>query len=618
MSFASIRRSDLDVESKHEIQNAEAGYLRKMLVMEKQKKTSESNDLINSEQRLIQVARFHTCNQSCGPFKSLKPSQKFMYQSKQWTATGFVFICPSYGKIHVCGIDDCLFSKTSMNCSNIVCSLTGMDLGVGITLARTRKDQDLYAVGNELVTSYVWSRKSEGVTESQGIKKIENTVDAIQEAYESNAHRFLSHLSELDALHTLETDPSSLTQQVEEEDGKNGKKRKTQESNPKASSTTHVSLAELEEQEPDFLQGVVPENDTTSYFVPEDECDEEKESKTRRKRSQAKKTIDKTIPTASSQRFSLTPVSMLETTSTLYQELLQISGGRESDVLDITTRFPFSSMESIKQKLISRCNLRKSANIVWDVYVVTQAHLDIIEERVRKATKIWRKFVISYYQKCKEERRLPDKLHITNIYRLDVLVHYEGVFYGGDVPLINKSMRNYIIDSMVKLWEKFEEMPGVLTKQITFESCCAALLNSMRGGLKIEVYLLGNDPKPMIWGNLSIAQQRKAIARTITFIEPHPNLILKETDHVRKDIIEDKKKRAGNPTRPIGGKTIYASRQRGSSGGKTNNLSQIIPSLKNLYTVLDAVVGGAPTIQVLESYCLVKIQGSFFSSSYKS
>jgi hypothetical protein len=85
---------------------------------------------------------------------------------------------------------------------------------------------------------------------------------------------------------------------------------------------------------------------------------------------------------------------------------------------------------------------------------------------------------------------------------------------------------------------------------------------------------------------------------------------LKETDHVRKDITEDKKRKAGKPSRPIGGKMVYASRQRVSSGGKTNNLSQLIPSMKNLYAILDIVVENAPTIQVLEGYCLTNIQNN--------
>jgi predicted RNA-binding Zn-ribbon protein involved in translation (DUF1610 family) len=604
MSFASIRRCDfLDQDAKYETQKAESGYLRKLLLIQR-------TDLIKSEEKLAQVARFHTCHSSCAPFKNLKPQERFIYQNKTWSATGYVFVCPNYGKIHICGIDDCRYKQTAMNCSNIVCSLTGLDLGVGVTLARTRLDQDLYDVGGDLVSSYIWSRKTEGVTETQAIKKIENTVDQIQEAYESNAHKVLSHLNSLESLPTVEEETLSSSKQDTNTGWRNEKKRPREEP---SSGAKAISLAEMEEQEPDFLQGALTSemNETdVSSFIPLSSSNSEE--KIKRKRSQAKKTIDKTVPTAESQRFSLSPISLLETTSTLFQELLQASGGKESDVIDITTRFPFIDIEAVKKKLISRNNLRRSANLVWDVYAVTKSHLDLIETRVKKATAKWRKFVIDYYQKCGTKGELPDKIHIMNIFKLDVLVHYEGVYYGGDVPEINRKIRPYIIDSMVKLWEKFEETPGVLEKQIPFDACCAALLNSMNVGLKIEVYLLGNNPKPMIWGNMTIPQQRKAVAHTITFINPHPTLILKETDHVRKDIIEEKKKRVGKVSRPIGGKMVYASRQRASSGGKTNNLSQIIPSMKNLYAILDVVVENAQTIQALEKYCLSKLQNNNF------
>lgn len=585
--------------SLEDIQNAEVNYLKKLLLIEKQ----SINDLIKTPEYLLKVARFHTCTRACGPFKSLKKGERFYFDNRYWIASGFVFLCPKSGKVHLCGLDACIHAITSSTCSTITCTLTNLDLGVGETLARTRNDRDVFIAGNVLVSSYVLSNKTEGVTESQMTKRIGNTVDKIQEAFESNNHRILSSI--------MNDDPSSSSFDNEEDEPKksslteSSKFRINQRDNGTKKNDFSISMEEIAAKEYEFMQSMGDDTYCDTETVSMSSMTEDNEDIVpKRKRSQAKKTVQRTVPTASSQRFSITPISIFDTSSSVYQDLLTLANKREEDVLDITRRFPFLDISTIRTKIQRRVLLRNSATSVWDVYAVTQSHLDTVEAGVRKATIAWREFVMEYYKECELKEVLPDKLHIIKIYKLDVLSKYEGVFYGGNVAEINDKARPHIINYMIKMWERFEEIPSMIVSKIPFDMCCTALLHYMKTGWKVDVYLLRNDPKPKICGNMTISQQSKAVSKTIMFIEPHVNLILKDVDHVRRGMTADKKKKLGKVVRPIGGKPVYSSRQRASSGGKAKNFSQIIPSSKNLNTVLEIVIDSVSSVQELEKYSL--------------
>lgn len=581
-----------------DIQNAEASYLKKLLLIEKQRNL---NDPINTEARLLQFARFHNCTSACRPFKSLRKGERFYFDNKNWYASGVVFLCPTSGKIHLCGIESCIHARPTPTCSSITCELTSFDLGVGETLARTRQDRDVFIAGSIVVSSYVISNKTEGVTESQMLKQIGNTVDKIQEAFETNNHRILSSIQQEGSFSLLESEENDGKKPLEIEDFRSRVSR----SDSTKKNDFGLSMEEIAAKDYAYLQDINDDTYGEIDSVPLSSLlDDPKEQVQKRKRSQAKKTIQKAIPTAASQRFNITPVSLFETSSSVYQELLAVANKREEDVSDITRRFPLLDINTIKAKIQRRAFLRNSATSVWDVYAVTQSHLDAIEANVRKATSAWKELMIEYYKECEDREILPDKLHIIKIYKLDVLSKYEGVFYGGNVAEINDRARPFVINWMIKMWERFEEIPAMIALKISFEACCTALLHYIKTGWKVDVYLLKNDPKPKICGNMTIAQQSRAVSKTIMFIEPHPNLILKDVDHVRRGMTADKKKRVGKVVRPIGGKPVYSNRQRASAGGKTKNFSQIIPSSKDLNTVLEAVIEHVSSVQELEKYSL--------------
>lgn len=606
--------------SYEETQDAEAGYLRKLLLIER--RTNDKNNLIITEDRLQQAGRYHICSKACGPFRSLNTKQKFIFRDKRYEATGYVFMCPLSGRIHLCGLHKCLNAVTQASCSTIVCELTGLDLGVGITLARTRQDRDVFLIGNDITTRYVLSKKSEGVTESQMLKKLENTVEKIQECFDLNMQIVFGTNNNDDRFNPFE-DEENGDSDIEKERKKSRNLSSSSSSSSSASSSSfkpknsdiNSFVEDLDARESEIIQDIIDRGEydkigddlvdpANIYSITESSNGK---SSPRSKVTQAKKSTQRTPSASSNQMVSKNPISLYDTGSKTYQELFEIANRREEDVLDITSRFPSLDVEVIKQKLIKRVVLRQSASNVWNVYAVTQNHLDEIESRVKKRTSRWRKTVIEYYKECEFKGELPNKLHIMNLYCLDVMIHYEGVFYGGNVPEINNKLRPHVILAMVKLWEKFEEVPAVLSSGITFDACCAALLNSIKTGLKIDVYLLTRDPKPKIWGNLTLVQQTKAVSKTITFIEPYDNLVLRDTDHVRRSFMNDKKKKARVVKKPIGGKPVYSNRQRVSSGGKTKNFSQIIPSLKNLNIILDIIVENATTITELEKFSLTSI-----------
>lgn len=585
--------------SYEETQDAEAGYLRTLLLIER--RTNDKNNLVITEDRLQQAGRYHVCSNYCGPFKSLNTKQNFIFREKKYKATGYVFMCPVSGRIHLCGLHKCLNPVTQTSCSTITCALTGLDLGVGITLARTRKDRDVFLVGNEVVTRYVLSKKNEGVTESQALKRLENTAEKIQESFDLNMQRLFN---------TVDNDEESSLFEDEEIDGFNTEKRKkgSLQASSSSSSSSKTSYDDLDARESQIIQNIIDREDYTKdddvvdpsnvYFFPENNT---------KKPPRSRKTIQKPPTAPPGQFVTSNPISLYDTDSKTYQELIELANRREEDVIDITSRFPFLDVEVIKQKLIKRVSLRQTASNVWNVYAVTQNHLDEIEHRVKRKTSRWRKTIIEYYKECEFKGERPNKLHIMNLYCLDVLIHYEGVFYGGNVPEINDRLKFHVIFAMTKLWEKFEEIPAVISSGVTFDACCAALLNSIKTGLKVDVYLLPRDLKPKIWGNLTLIQQTKTVSKTITFIEPYNNLVLRDTDHVRRSFMNDKKRKTRIIKKPIGGKPVYSNRQRVSSGGKTKNFSQIIPSLKNLNIILDIIVENAPTIEALEKFSLASI-----------
>lgn len=179
-----------------------------------------------------------------------------------------------------------------------------------------------------------------------------------------------------------------------------------------------------------------------------------------------------------------------------------------------------------------------SAAHVWSTYARNQTHIEYMESAMRVSTNEWFKAIAIYYNNCLQKKEPINILTIMQHFKRFVGPECRGLYYGIDIIRTNSMGSKYYIGCMVKIWGKYSEViDSDRFKHLTFNSCATAILASLRTGLTIEVFFCSSNPtRPMIFGDMSMADQRTARSQKVVLVDTHPNLILAPPDFMRDTV----------------------------------------------------------------------------------
>lgn len=508
----------------HEIHTKEADFIKNLL------KTKNVNNLSRlTPANFDRYARLHTCTNACR-FESLPEGYKFKIDSKIYIATGNVTICHSSYRIHLCGSEYCDRSNIVDGFRGLVCTLRGRDLGCAETLARNRTETDVFIIGRHSITPSFLSKKSEGVTEGHHLKQIALRQEALESGFEMNNEKFLSSQQDGDL-------PKAAESYVEE--------------------LIYGGTSVFSETFEDVEEPVSSRNDI------------------------------KIVPS-----FSKPPIDGIRKELVLLDdEYLQLCAmiNNKRDIVDYLLRtYKHFTKEEIAAMIEIRINIQRIIEEIWRVYAPNQEFVTTSKMIAANAEKEYDKYMIKYYTECEKSRVLPEIFHLLKIYQLDVLPYYESIYCHADIVELSKQSMPYYMECITRLWEKYNTVEAIRKLDITFSDCCNSLLFSLKNGFILDIYFVGENPKPRIFGDLTNRQQQNLtrtniISTQVVLIDPHPNLILMTPSNVRKKL---------NRKTTNGGISL------------TKKFSKIIPARTHLNSILENVIQYSKNLAELNEFSL--------------
>lgn len=297
----------------------------------------------------------------------------------------------------------------------------------------------------------------------------------------------------------------------------------------------------------------------------------------------------------------------------VYEMLLKRANNNETDVLRVIERFPRYSTVELFAQIDQRLEWRRCAEAVWQMHALSDRYREMQHRKAEADTDAWIKDSCDYINKCISTGAEPDLIHIMRLWMIYVHASYQGVYVGGNIEESNRRDRLYYIECMLRIWEKYTSLPIVREHRVTFQQCCMALLKSLQEGLTIEVWLVGDNPKPRRGSSLTDAEKRQATMVSLDMIYGHPALKLVPLEVVRAANNKDKTmaaaKRLGRP-RMISGKLAFPNRQRSDLSKKRSRdaLLRSIPQQKNLCNIMDDAITQSKTIDELKQYAFLGIK----------
>lgn len=291
---------------------------------------------------------------------------------------------------------------------------------------------------------------------------------------------------------------------------------------------------------------------------------------------------------------------------TAYELLLKRANNNDEDVRRVTERFPRMSTAELYEQIDKRVECRRCAEAVWRVHALSARYREIQHRKAEADTLLWEKYSVDYIIKCKSAGVEPDLIHIMRLWMIYVRNAYQGVYVGGDIEETNRRNSRYYIECMLRIWEKYERLPIVYERRVTFSLCCTAILKSLQEGLTIPVWFVGTNPKPRRSGSMTKTERERATMTSVQMIRAHPELKLVPPDVIRA---ANNKNKAAVVTktgrcRLISGKLAFPNRQRNDLAKKRARdiYSQCIPPQKYLCNIMDDIVNQSKNLDELLSY----------------
>ncbi len=291
----------------------------------------------------------------------------------------------------------------------------------------------------------------------------------------------------------------------------------------------------------------------------------------------------------------------------VYETLLKRANNNDVDVRRVIERFPRMTTAELCEQIDQRVARRACAEAVWKVHAISAKYREIQHKKAEADTMVWMKDSKEYIDKCRSMGEEPDLLHIMRLWLIYVRNSYRGVYVGGDIEETNRKNSVYYIECMLRLWEKYDNLPIVRERRVTFSQCCTALLKSLQEGLTITVWFVGTDPKPRRSGSLTELARSRSTMTSVQMIRAHPDLKLVPREVIR--VVNNKEKSVSTAAKTgrcrfISGKLAFTNRQRTDQTKKRQKdaYSHDIPPQKHLCNIMDEIVNKSKDIDELMSY----------------
>lgn len=292
---------------------------------------------------------------------------------------------------------------------------------------------------------------------------------------------------------------------------------------------------------------------------------------------------------------------------TVFEMLLKRANNVEADVVRVLERFPRMSALDLCAQIDQRVEWRRYAESVWQMHALSEKYREMQHRKAEADTEVWIKESCDYIAKCDSSGMVPDMMHVLRLWMIYVHNSYQGVYVGGDIEETNQRNKVYFIECMLRIWEQYTELPIVSEHRVTFPQCCMALLKSLQEGLSIEIWLVGDNPKPRRGSSLTDAEKLRASMIRVEMIRAHPELKLVPLEVVRAANIKDKNNAAARRmprVSTVSGKVAFPNRQRGDVTKKRSRdvFLRSIPQQKNLCNIMDDVITQSKTVEELRRY----------------
>ena len=291
----------------------------------------------------------------------------------------------------------------------------------------------------------------------------------------------------------------------------------------------------------------------------------------------------------------------------VYEMLLKRARNNDVDVRRVRERFPRMSTAELCEQIDQRVARRYCAEAVWKVHAISAAYREVQHKKAEAETNSWYKDSKEYIEKCISVGEEPDLLHIIRLWTIYVRNSYRGVYVGGNIEETNRKNSVYYIECMLRLWEKYDNLPIIREKRVNFSQCCTALLKSLQQGLTITVWFVGSNPKPRRSGSLTETERARSTKTSVQMIRAHDDLKLVPREVIRVVNNKEKSTTGGTKTgrcRFISGKLAFTNRQRTDQTKKRQKdaYSHDIPPQKHLCNIMDEIVNQSKDIDELMTY----------------
>ncbi len=285
------------------------------------------------------------------------------------------------------------------------------------------------------------------------------------------------------------------------------------------------------------------------------------------------------------------------------------------DVNYVLWAYPGVEQDVLLMKIAELCEWRKQATHAWAVRAHGVEYMRRLKHTAYVASLKWTK-AVDKYMRTQMDKGLPwDRLHILNMWVTTVRPKYDNVYHGGDVVAMNERHKDYYIQTMLNLWERWMSMPELSVPSTRFKDCCTAILTMMSEGFYITVYMVDGDEKPYHHMAITAKQQKKVEKVVVWVINAHPKLHLVSSDIVRKVQTQmSARKSAERDTTSIVssawcGKRICTKKRQSVTNKKKpgTQKSSRMPPLKLLHSIVNDIVKYSSTLAELESYCMQEV-----------
>ncbi len=474
--------------------------------------------LMQSESEIKLASRRHECSNGTCILESLNPGESFFgVDGHRYNASGEVYVCQQYCKIHICG-RSCDYAK--YDAQGLVCTLTGVFITGGVSLARSGLDPNILMFGTNVVGETFdpedEDARGDGLTEHQHERMIGSQFAMMTTTEGIDSYDFLD---EGDHVHHL------------------------------------ISDVQYQENE----------------------------------------------------------ISSKEE-----ERLLNYAKNNEQDVSRILSLYTGASESILKSKIEERVSRRKRIKEIWNTLVASKRHVEGVRLRAEKAHKHFLKAWHDYYAACYKQKICPSRTQVLFLFIKILDPIYKNYYCGDDIDKLNRKERVLFTECILRLWEKYEQLPLVKSGRVKFEQCCSAILRSLSTGLEENVYVVKGNPKPRYWGDLTTEEKRTAKEYLIIFIDKHEDFILAEPQEVR-DYHPSLKLSATSSSSPrprrkdtgmsnfVSSKRGLGTRQRGSGNRRNAVRLQVMPPLKILKSLIVEAIEISNSIEELATFRLTDI-----------